>query len=286
VSLYVALFQKWNKAHFPVSIMLMRDELMAAAHIGSRATYLTCLRDLDKWKFLTYLPSQSPHKASCAIMHEQTSLEIEVGSADQSTMLKSEPSSGPSCEPTSEQVVSQAAGPINKTFENRATSQNFSNFTTAGSKKKEGLNVGDEWLSEEQLDLEECNDSKEKVAQKRKVRVRNAAQDRPVRRPEVPFSESDLADLDSFIAAFAGTDFELANLRYYHEKVANWRKNGEPPRRRDWKATTKTFMLNDIERNALVLAPGSQVGSTGANPNPSSTGTGAYSAGYVSQRYS
>ena len=270
--------------------MLMRDELMAAAHIGSRATYLTCLRDLDKWKFLTYLPSQSPHKASCAIMHEQTSLEIEAGSADPSTMLKSEPSSGPSCEPTGEQAVSQvvgqAAGPINKTFENRATSQNFSNPTTAGLKKKEGLSFGDEWLSEEQLDLEKCNDLKEKVAPKRKVRVRTAAQDRPVRRPEVPFSESDLADLDSFIAAFAGTDFELANLRYYHEKVANWRKNGEPPRRRDWKATTKTFMLNDIERNALVLAPGSQVGSTGANPSSSRTGTGAYSAGYVSHRYS
>lgn len=74
-------------------------------------------------------------------------------------------------------------------------------------------------------------------------------------RPEVPFAESALATYENFAATFAGTDYELADLRFYHAQVTNWRKNGEPPRRRDWKATATQFMLNDAHDNRLKLAP-------------------------------
>ncbi|NVO29718.1 hypothetical protein [Hymenobacter lapidiphilus] len=74
--------------------------------------------------------------------------------------------------------------------------------------------------------------------------------------PEVPFAESALARYEDFAAAFAGTDYQLADLRFYHAQVANWRKNGEPPRRRDWKATATQFMLNDAHDNRLKLALG------------------------------
>jgi hypothetical protein len=177
---------------------------------------------------------------------------------------------------------------IIKTSENEVNptnTENFSNTAAADVRKKSVSSCEDELLSEEHLSSSRCNDQKEKVASKRKVRS-HTIQERKAKRPEVPFAESELADLSAFIAAFTDTDFELANLRYYHEKVANWRKDGEPPRRRDWKATAKTFMLNDVERNALVLAPGSQRGTSDANPSSSSTGTGAYAAEYISQRYS
>ncbi|WP_019949033.1 hypothetical protein [Hymenobacter aerophilus] len=113
--------------------------------------------------------------------------------------------------------------------------------------------------------------SKKKVAPKKKgvgaSPIRHAAQAQtadanppPKRgrphRPEVPFAESALATYENFAAAFAGTDYELADLRFYHAQVTNWRKNGEPPRRRDWKATATQFMLNDAHDNRLKLAPG------------------------------
>jgi len=286
ISIYVALFQQWNNAHFPASLMLMRDELMDASHVGNRSTYVKCLRDLDAWGFITYLPSQSPHKASRAFMHEQVSLnQTELA---RPTMHESVHSSVHSHGQVEGQVVSQAVeqpvSTIIKTSENEANStnaENFSNTATADARKKTGSSCEDELLSEEHLS-NRCNDQKEKVAPKRKTRS-HTTQERKAKRPEVPFAESELADLSAFIAAFTGTDFELANLRYYHEKVANWRKDGEPPRRRDWKATAKTFMLNDVERNALVLAPGSQRGTSG--PSPYCTGPSDHPAEYVSQRY-
>lgn len=81
-------------------------------------------------------------------------------------------------------------------------------------------------------------------------------------RPEIPFAESELADVEVFIRAFEGTDYALADLRFYHEKVRLWRdkKTGEQPRRRDWLATAQRFMINDAHDNRLKLAPTSPNG--------------------------
>ena len=59
VSLYVALFSRWNEERFPESVMLVRAEVMRAAHIGSASTYLKCLRELSAYGLITYLPSRS-----------------------------------------------------------------------------------------------------------------------------------------------------------------------------------------------------------------------------------
>lgn len=278
VSLYVALFQLWNAAHFPSSVLLFRDELMRAAHIGSAGTYRACLRDLTAWGLITYQPSQSQHHPSQALMHElgpEAALPTATPeSAPTTTALSRGPSRGP--------TTGQAVPPILKTPVTITDEENptdFSNTSAAGVKKQQGYAVPDDSLSAEQLAAEDCAGEapKEKVAPKRKSPSRGGG------RPEVLFADSELADPEAFIVAFAGTDFELANLRFYHQKVANWRKDGEPPRRRDWKATAKNFMLNDIERNALVLAPAQPVAGYGA-PAP---GAGARSAiaDYFDSRY-
>ncbi|NVO30251.1 hypothetical protein [Hymenobacter lapidiphilus] len=103
------------------------------------------------------------------------------------------------------------------------------------------------------------------------------------RKPEVPFADSELATYEQFAAAFAGTDYELADLRFYHEKVRNWRQQGEEPRRRDWKATATQFFLNDAQDNRLKLAPGVQHhhGSPGAAPGQ----PGGPAAEYRSSRW-
>ncbi|UOR06263.1 helix-turn-helix domain-containing protein [Hymenobacter aerilatus] len=95
-------------------------------------------------------------------------------------------------------------------------------------------------------------------------------------RPEVPFLESEYADYDTFAAAFVGTDYALANLRYYHEKISAWRQKGEVPRRKDWLATAKQFFLHDISSNSLVLDPSTQRA-------PAHAGARATRPGYVSR---
>ncbi|MCK0135889.1 hypothetical protein [Arenibacter sp. S6351L] len=64
VSLYMALFQYWNINRFPEEFYINREEVMAMAKIGSKATYHRCLRRLDEWKYLQYMPSHNPFKGS------------------------------------------------------------------------------------------------------------------------------------------------------------------------------------------------------------------------------
>ena len=289
ISLYVVLFLRWNRAHFPDSIVMIRDELMSEAHIGSRSRYLACLHDLTAWGLITYLPSHSQHRPSRAMMHELTELCQNPDSAHDefSTM----PTNEHSCEHTPEhsrgKAVGKAEGPILKTSKHLTTEPNpinFSNHDAGTMPKNESRASAIRQLIEEPFANRASPRSspKEKVAPKRKSPSDTS---RPGPKPEILFSESELANPEAFAAAFAGTDFALANLLYYHEKVANWRKDGEPPRRRDWKSTSKNFMLNDIERNALVLAPTTRRSSNSpysGQPGSVMPDTDAY----VSQRYS
>jgi len=64
ISLYVALFQYWNIHRFPEVFYINREEVKAMAKIGSKATYHRCLKSLDNWKYIHYMPSHNPYKGS------------------------------------------------------------------------------------------------------------------------------------------------------------------------------------------------------------------------------
>lgn len=64
VSLYFSLFQFWNMARFHNPISISRDELMRSAKIGSVNTYIRCMKELDKWQYIQYVPSYNPQKGS------------------------------------------------------------------------------------------------------------------------------------------------------------------------------------------------------------------------------
>src|SRR5665811_1161951 len=103
ISLYVALFQFWNINRFPEVFYINREEVMTMAKIGSKATYHRCLKRLDDWKYIHYMPSHNPYKGS------------------QIKMLKFGTSSGTTTGTSSEQEVGQALVPyinINKQIEN------------------------------------------------------------------------------------------------------------------------------------------------------------------------
>ena len=64
ISLYMALFQEWNCNRFSDEFTVSRKELMIASKIGSKSTYHRCVKDLDCWEYLSYVPSKSPYKGS------------------------------------------------------------------------------------------------------------------------------------------------------------------------------------------------------------------------------
>ncbi len=267
VSLYVALFQLWNEARFPADILLFKNEVMQAAHIGSPKTYRACLRDLTAWGLITYQPSHSEHKASRALMHELAAPTAPLGSEVTQATPQPKPAgrvtSDPTARATSDPSPTQAVPPMDKRTVNPTKPQKengtpFSRTAAAPEKKTGEASAAGQHSEVEDSTLTAQAAGKEKVAPKRKAPLgsplRRGGVGGGARRPEILFADSELAPIDAFIAAFAGTDYELANLRYYHELVANWHQHGEPPLRRDWLATSKKFMLNDMQDGKLKLA--------------------------------
>ncbi|SNZ01885.1 hypothetical protein [Flagellimonas pacifica] len=64
ISLYVALFQLWNNNFFKEEFYINREEVMAFSKIGSKSTYHRCVKELDHWKYILYIPSHNPFKGS------------------------------------------------------------------------------------------------------------------------------------------------------------------------------------------------------------------------------
>lgn len=64
VSLYMALFYRWNRSRFENPITICRNEILSMSKIGSVNTYTKCLKELHKWKYIRYEPSHSPLKGS------------------------------------------------------------------------------------------------------------------------------------------------------------------------------------------------------------------------------
>jgi len=60
ISVYMALFQQWNKNRFPDALFICRNEIMQAAKVGSTRTYYQSLSALHEFGYIVYTPSKCP----------------------------------------------------------------------------------------------------------------------------------------------------------------------------------------------------------------------------------
>lgn len=60
ISLYMALFERWNQNDFKNPVLIRRREIMQAAKIGGIATFHKCIRDLHELGYIRYSPSYDP----------------------------------------------------------------------------------------------------------------------------------------------------------------------------------------------------------------------------------
>jgi hypothetical protein len=104
----MALFQYWNINRFPDEFYINREEIMKMSKIGSKATYHRCLKSLNKWKYIRYLPSHNPYKGS----------KIRMPKFDTSTETSYDTSSETTSEPLEGQVLAPYTN-INKQITNR-----------------------------------------------------------------------------------------------------------------------------------------------------------------------
>ncbi|OMP76106.1 hypothetical protein [[Flexibacter] sp. ATCC 35208] len=66
ISLYMTLFHIWNKLYFKNRFPIDRKQVMQRSKIGSRSTYIECLKMLSDYGYITYFPSARPY-APCEI---------------------------------------------------------------------------------------------------------------------------------------------------------------------------------------------------------------------------
>ncbi|MBS0027674.1 hypothetical protein ACTJJ0_03330 [Chitinophaga sp. 22321] len=64
MSLYMALFQVWNQYRFQNPFPVLREEVMSLSRIGSRSTYVGCLKHLHACQYIVYQPAKHPYAPS------------------------------------------------------------------------------------------------------------------------------------------------------------------------------------------------------------------------------
>ena len=76
ISLYLALFQFWNLNHFQNPISISRNEMMKLSKIAALGTYHKCIKDLQDFGYIEYLPSFNPYKGSLVNLHNFENIDV------------------------------------------------------------------------------------------------------------------------------------------------------------------------------------------------------------------
>lgn len=77
-SMYIALFYVWNGHRFVNPFFIVRDELMAISHIGSKTTYSKVLADLHQFGYIRHDKPKNKHWKSRIIMARFSQNESDV----------------------------------------------------------------------------------------------------------------------------------------------------------------------------------------------------------------
>lgn len=64
IAVYMSLFQFWNLNRFVNPFRVARGEVMKLSKINSPATYRKCVKELQQWHYIDYIPSHNPFKGS------------------------------------------------------------------------------------------------------------------------------------------------------------------------------------------------------------------------------
>lgn len=222
ISLYMALFHKWNSAKFRNPISIARDDLMYLSKIGSANTYTKCLKELHDWGYIKYAPSHSYHVGSKIYMYtfdtiKHTTTNKTINHATDISNHK-----------TSTKTIAQDVRPYKnsiKQIENKENNEkepaHKNNSESIFSKKKN-------YSSNSKIEASES--AEKKYSQKNN---------------EAKYDKPTLEELSVYFTEKQQQSSEAEKFYNYFESNG-WLVGGKTPMK-NWKAAANNWMLNSIK---------------------------------------
>lgn len=220
VSLYFSLFQYWNMAKFRNPISISRNELMRASKIGSVNTYIRCMKELDTWQYIKYIPSYNPQKGSQVYLYNFNN--SNDNSSNNGSDISHNKGSNKANDKADETQVIPSINNLNNT--NNTNSLNGSTQSQINNSN----NFSDD-NSKSNSKSEQCK--KEKLREKKKDSRALQGCKRPL-----------LQEVKSYFEQNNWHETE-ANKFYNHYESNGWLVGGKTPMK-NWKASANNWILN------------------------------------------
>jgi hypothetical protein len=64
IGIYAALLQYWQMNNYPMPLEVFSHDIMPIAKVSASKTYHRCIRDLNDYGYLEYIPSYNKHSGS------------------------------------------------------------------------------------------------------------------------------------------------------------------------------------------------------------------------------
>lgn len=232
VSLYMALFQMWNKLKFMATMQISRQELMPLSKIGSINTYIRTIKELDTWGYVQYKPSKSMYQGSVVtiITFDNTGNNTTDNTSDKTSGIISDNTT----DRTNDNTTDKTSG---NTTDNTGDTPLINNYKTILNKENSNkpLQTNREHAQDE-FDID------------REARVKDPSKTR--------FQKPTLKEVESYFEEKKVEAIEAA--RFYNHFESNGWKVGGKSAMKDWRAAIRNWILN-ISRYA------SQSNESGAN---------------------
>lgn len=242
ISLYLALFQIWNRTRFKKEINIRRDELMHLSKIGSTNTYSKCLKQLSEWNYIKYTPSKSRFKSSKVHMYRFDT------TPDTSRGTTSNTSCDTSPDTTSEHLVRPFLNNTkhiinnNKQYKTKEGEEKNSSPHPSQNKNDESSFCKDELHSSKKTgkdDLQSSDTSKKTSPTKRKR-----------------FVPPELKEVKTFFHENKSS-YQVAETFFYHFESNGWLVGGRA-KMKNWKAAARNWITRDEKYQAQNRSPAQQ----------------------------
>src|SRR5690554_1416079 len=230
VSLYLSLFQIWNRTHFKKEISIHRSDLMKLSKIGSANTYSKCLRQLSEWKYIKYTPSKNQFIASKVHMYR----------FDTTSDTTSDTCSDTTSDTTSVHLVRPYTNSI-KHIEN-----NIKQYKTKEGEEKKSpphpsQNKNDESsFRKDDLQSSDSSDTSKKTSPTKRKR----------------FVPPELKEVKTFFHENKSS-YQVAEMFFNHFESNGWKVAGKAPMKK-WKAAARNWIMRDEKYQAQSRSPAQQ----------------------------